>query len=177
VLASVVAAMPAMAGSEPVTVAPVEGKPVPASHGNSGFNPPGIPFKESNFRRNQFDSGTSTADGLPFSEELSPMGKAKSRPSGEPRDVIIKTVPIVKTEVIHRGANTGDQVTVSPFLQWVSRYEDIDSIIKEAEKNYPANTNRAARVDDPFLKIRFPYLGAEPAPTSGNAVIYSTPTQ
>lgn len=69
------------------------------------------------------------------------------------------------------------QVTVSPFVQWIRENQKSPEIAQEVYDQYKSNEaqKNSLKSDDVFIKVRFPYSGAQSAPPSGGAVIYTTP--
>jgi hypothetical protein len=137
---------------------------------------PGIPFTGDRFIASPSTSSGKLAELPP---ELLPLGKNKPKPeedknqdvktaSGEP-PLYIK--PKEKTAENSPPSADEETTTLSPFLRWIRATQDSQRIAKEERERYRAE---AIAETDPFLTIRFPYLGTENPPPNGGSVIYSS---
>lgn len=72
---------------------------------------------------------------------------------------------------------------ISPFLRWVETTTDAAAIAKQKAEQYkkqehaPQENSKETENNDVFLKVRFPYTGAQPTPQTGSAAIYTTPSE
>ncbi len=78
-----------------------------------------------------------------------------------------------------------ETVTVAPFLQWMQLRQNAKNNSDSSKSDSAASSVSSqgqtppavapSYFDDPFISIRFPYLGSQAAPPQSGAVIYSTP--
>jgi len=165
-------------------IVPPQPPPMPSSQFSKlTLAGPGLPFMAGNFRPNPMGNPSSALPPLP--PELKPLGNYRPmsrKDTNELSQVVITTLPLgwhaIQEHEAERKALEQTQVTVSPFVNWMQRTEDIDAIIKEADKKYvESSTNAHTDLYDAFLGVRYPFTGSQPQPQGSAGVIYSTPVR